>query len=267
MGLLHDLGVMVELGSGRFGEVEAELQPGLIVRGRLDAIVPRPVEDGRVVAHVWPIGRSPQSDPPQWHAWTRVREDGTFEIGPLPNGELEVVAICNGFVSVIGPGQHSFRYPQKHVLKTNDIEITIDMEPTVRLELTVLDDQGRPVEGAQISTWPNVRYGDWAATILASDCYNTHDWLRGSSWRGGDNWSRSVPDFGGTSDATGVAVLPNLPSDVTSFSLVHTQYALPVVTEPGGEKHRTGKVTLTPGRTNRVSVYVEPGKRTTIRHY
>src|SRR6185503_5697530 len=102
----------------------------------------------------------PKDEPPQWHAWTTVKEDGTFAIDNLPAGDLEILALCGGFVSTNGPGKSGFRYPQKHLLSTNDLEITIGMEPTARLEVTVHDEKGRPLKDVQVQTWPNARYGE-----------------------------------------------------------------------------------------------------------
>ncbi|MEK7675307.1 MAG: hypothetical protein AAB676_05670 [Verrucomicrobiota bacterium] len=132
--------------SGQTHELVVALKRGVTVRGQLDGTVPRPVKNGRVVAHVWPRGSNPQDTPPQWHAWAAVHEDGSFAVGSLPEGDLEIVALCDGFVSTNGPGQFQMRYPQKHSLGTNDISITIGMEPTARLEVRVTDDKGHPLK-------------------------------------------------------------------------------------------------------------------------
>ena len=146
-----------------------------MVHGQLDLSMPRPVKNGRVVAHVWPAGLNPGDSPPQWHAWSPVSQDGRFVFGPLPDGDLELVALCAGYISTNGPGQSGMRYPQKFLLETNDLTVTLGMEPTARLEVEVLDDHNRPLKGAQVMTWPNVRYGESAAVILAADCYNYAD--------------------------------------------------------------------------------------------
>ena len=39
-----------------------------------------------------------------------------------------------------------------------------------KLELRVSDEQGKPLKDARVATWPNVRYGEWSATILGDDC-------------------------------------------------------------------------------------------------
>jgi hypothetical protein len=159
------------------------------------------------------------------------------------------------------------RYPQKHLLETNDIAITIGMEPTARLEVQVTDDKGNPVKDARVSTWPNVRYGEWSATILTSDCYHIADRLQEGPISKSMPWWQPVPDFEGTSDSSGLAVIPNLPMNVAEFSLEHSRFALPAVVTTGGEKRRQASVTLIPGQTNRVSVRLEPRDESPIAHY
>src|SRR5439155_22888202 len=135
---------------------------------------------------------------------------------------------CDWFVSTNGPGQFQMRYPQKHLLGTNDITIAIGMEPTARLEVEVTDEKGRPLKDARVATWPNVRYGEWSAVILISDCYNTSEWLLSKPakklW-----WAEPVSDFYGVSDSAGLAVLPNLPPDVKELAVEHPRFALPAV--------------------------------------
>ena len=253
--------------AGQTNTVVVDLKHGVAVRGQLDASAPRPVTNGRVVAHVWPQGHKAQDSPPQWHAWTAIREDGGFEIGSLPEGDLEIVALCSGYVSTNGPGQSKLRYPQKHRLGTNDIAITIGMEPTARLEVQVSDDKGNPVKDARVFTWPNVRYGEWAATILASDCYNTSDQFLAKPAIMGTGRSRPVPDFQGTSDSSGLAIIPNVPADVKEFTVEHPKFALPAISTAGGDKRRQANVTLMPGQTNRVSVRLEPRDQSPIAHF
>jgi len=241
-------------------------QPGVTVRGRLDDSVPRPVKRGRVVAHVWPPELKPATYPPQWHAWANVEEDGGFEIKSLPAGELEIVALCDGFVSTNGPGQFHMRYPQKHLLDTNDITLTIGMEPTARLEVKVTDEAGQPLKDVRVATWPNVRYGEWSATILAGDCYNTSDFLLAKPDQT-KPWVQSVADFQGVSDSAGLAVLPNLPPHVKELAVEHPQFALAAVASTDGSKHRQATFTLVAGQTNRISIQLEPRDRSTITHY
>lgn len=254
--------------SGQTNEVAVDLKRGVAVHGRLDAGVPRPVRNGRIIAHVWPQGHKPQDSPPQWHAWSVIREDGSFDINSLPEGDLEVVALCDGFVNTNGPGKYKFIYPQKYALGTNDLAITVGMEPTARLEVHVMDDEAKPLPGAHVSAWPNVRYGEWAAVILGSDCYNMSDLFLpkpGSKpirW-----WRQPVPDLEGTSGSTGIAVLSNLPVMVKQISVDHTNFELPAIEGFGGQKQRLATITLKAGETNEVYIKLEPRGKSPIAHY
>lgn len=247
-------------------ELAVTLNRGATVRGALDATVPRPVKNGRVVANVWPTGCNPKDSPPQWHGWATVNEAGEFSIPFLPEGDLEVVSLCDGFISTNGPGQFQTRYPQKHQMSTNDLQIVIGMEPTARLEVQVLDDQGKPLKDVRVGTWPNVRYGEWGSVLLMSDCYNSAEFLFPKT-AGRPSWYKEVWDYQGVSDAAGLAVLPNVPATVKELAADHPQFSLPAVGTAGAGKHRYGKIALTPGETNRTSIQLEPRGNSPITHY
>ena len=53
--------------AGQTNEVVTDLKRGVAVHGQVDGTVPRPIDNGRVVAHVWPLGWEPRDSPPQWH--------------------------------------------------------------------------------------------------------------------------------------------------------------------------------------------------------
>ncbi len=252
--------------TGQTNELVLALKRGITIHGQLDGTVPRPVKHGRVVAHVTPAGARLQDDPPQWHGWAAVQEDGSFAIRSLPEGDLEIVAMCDGFVSTNGPGQFHMRYPQKHSLGTNDMAITLGMELTARLEVTVTDENGQPLKDVRVVTGPNVRYGEWAATILMGDCYNTSDWLL-SKPDIKTRWRQPVLDFQGVSDSAGVAVLSNLPADVTELGVEHAEFDLPAVGTAASGKRRQASFTLIAGQTNHVSIQLEPRERSKISHY
>jgi len=260
--------IAVSGAAGKTNELVVELKRGVTVRGQLDRDVPRPVTNGRVIANI-SSADSPSGMPSlRWHAWTAVREDGSFEMDSLPPGKLEVTALCDGFISTNGTGQFSgMTYPQKHVLTANDLDITIGMERTARLEVQIFDDQGNPLAGASVYTSPNVSYDGWGSTIFASDCYNSADqFLAAPDAKARRSW-RSVPDFMGTSDAAGLAVVPNLPANVTSFSVEHDRYALPAVAAASGSKRREAGVILKAGETNHVAVRLELREQSPIAHY
>lgn len=249
---------------GQTNNLEMEPRPGVTLRGKLDATVPRPIINGRLIAHVWPHGITPSSYPPQWHAWARIRDDGTFEIPSLPSGDLEVIAICQGFINTNGPGKTSMHYPQVHQLGTNDLDIVVGMEPTAVLQVRVNDDKGKPLKDAGVFAWPNARYGEWSAVILAGDCYNMAD-----SYLGKDMskvWWKPVPDFNGTTDNSGVAILSNLPVATAQIGVEHTNFVLPAISNSFGQR-REVDIKLLAGQTNYISVQLERRDASPIRHY
>jgi hypothetical protein len=140
------------------------------------------------------------------------------------------------------------------------------MERTARLEVQMTDDQGKPLKDVRVMTWPNVRYGEWFSGLLMNDCYNTADWLApkpGSTPR----WQHEVWDYQGVSDATGVAVLPNVPATVKTLAVDHPRFSLPAVGTTGSGKHRQLSFVLTPGKTNQVSIQLERSEQSPITHY
>ena len=79
--------------------IDAELKPGVRVEGRLADNVPRPIKNGRVVARVVETETGMVNDS-RWDAAADIAADGTFVFESLPpNAELQVTAICDGWVS------------------------------------------------------------------------------------------------------------------------------------------------------------------------
>lgn len=252
---------------GQTNELVLDLKPGHAIHGQLDAKVPRPVVNGRAIVQIWPFGESATNSPPFWHAWSAVRGDGSFDIPSLPSGDVELIVICQGFISTNGPGKFKMRYPQKFQLDTNDLDVVIGMEPTARLLIHVTDDKNKPLKGVTISAWPNVRYGEWWATVVASDCYNlAEQYLKPEApsklWLTGE-----VPDFNGASDDSGVAILSNLPVDVREINAQNGQFVLPAIDTGSGQKERYAVVTLQAGASNEIYLQLEPRGQSLISHY
>ncbi|TAL04822.1 MAG: hypothetical protein EPO07_04680 [Verrucomicrobia bacterium] len=255
--------------AGQTNTLAMQLHPGVSLRGELDSTVPRPVTNGRVIAQITPFGSRPADSPPLWHVFTAINADGSFAFNSLPDGDLEIVALCDGFVSTNGPSTfRGMRFPQKHQINSNDLTITIGMEPTACLEVRVQDDKGKPLSGAHVSTWPNVQYGGWSSTILASDCYNTMDAYETLQRTGkAPRWRTTVSSFEGETDASGAAMLRNLPVETRAFTVEHTNFYLPAVSDGSGRKIRETRITLTPGTTNHSTVQLELRNQSAITHY
>ena len=252
---------------GRTNDVAVKLKPGVTLRGELADTVPRPVSKGRVVINVWPHGIKAADGAPRWHAWSPIREDGSFEIRSLPEGELEVVALSDGFISESGPGVSRMLYPQTHSIGSNDLTITVEMQQTACLEVWIKDDHGLPVNKATISTCPNVRYGDYLSTILMDDCYNDADNINPKANQKTDTTWGAVRDFNAVTDTNGYAILPNLPGHTDELSVEHPQFALPPTGTAMGGQSRSAQLQLITGKTNRVYLRLEPRSESVISHY
>jgi hypothetical protein len=248
---------------GQTNLVNVALRPGATVRGQIDPSVPRPVANGRVIANVYPQDSPPAAPPVEWHAWAAIKEDGGFELASLPEGNLEIVALCAGFISTNGPEYRYDHRSQGFLLGTNDLSLIIGMEPTARLEVRVTDDKGKPLAGAAVWTSANVNFGEWGCASLAYDCYNTADLLASKPGMGG---RRLVPGLQGVTDGSGLALLRNLPAEVQEFSVYHAGFTVPAV-ETDGVKRRVAHISLKPGTTNRTSIKLEPRDRSPIGHY
>ena len=91
---------------------DLEIKPGIRLEGRIDNNVPRPVKNGRVMVSV----RSKEfptltviddfydiedkyGHRSFWHSYRPIAEDGSFVFESVPPGELDVVILCDGFVS------------------------------------------------------------------------------------------------------------------------------------------------------------------------
>jgi hypothetical protein len=258
--LFGDL-VSFDAKAGETNEFALELRPGARVSARLDEALPRPVRHGRVCTRVFAEGHDGNSEAPVWIAWRPVNEDGTFTFESLPPGRMELIGICEGFVSQQGPSPSgvtsSQRLPQLFPLHRGQQHIVLPMEAAASFEVTVLDDAGRPLAGAEAGLWPNVLWGGNGSTIFAEDIFNTEDFFRhgpGMNWLQRRHWMEN--DFRAISDARGLALVRTLPAGRQGYTVTHTNYEMPVV-RSGGSAGRSASVTLAPGETGRVTVRMQ----------
>ncbi|HEY5913757.1 MAG TPA: hypothetical protein VJA21_24475 [Verrucomicrobiae bacterium] len=258
--------VQFQANVGQTNEFRLELKPGLRLNGKLDIKVPRPVSGGRVIAEVWPENGKPGPDSLRWHTWSEVASNGDFVLGPLPTGQLEIVGICDGYISENGPPKPNYagvRVPQLLESVSEGRSITLKMEPAAALKTIVLDDKGQPLKGATVSFWPNVVWGGYGTRVFGSDLWTTLDGFAGRKpWltRG-----FSSP-FEATSDAQGVAVVCNLPADASEFAVSHPDFDMPPVKTPWGDTQRVARVVLTPGQTNEMTIRLQRRGTAVIRN-
>ena len=128
-----------ELEESETRELHLELHPPVTVKGRLASNVPRPIVAGVVEVRV---GCPLYAQEPMVVESRRgaVRGDGTFEVGDLPRGPVEVTAACAGWASSVGHGATS--------LAGNEV---VFMERTGSVTLRLRDPRGELVAGARVA--------------------------------------------------------------------------------------------------------------------
>jgi len=243
--------------AGRTNHFHFPLRAGIVVTGRLDGIVARPVSNGVVIAEVFAPPQNSGADALGWHTWADIRADGTFTLSNLPPGRLEMIAVCDGYVSRNGTNQSSaMRTPQQWFLKHENLSVTIEMEPTATLVMNVLDDRRRPLANAVVASWPNARWGEWSSTIFPGSRFHTADTLRGNLVN--VDWSLSAARFRATSDASGIAIMRNIPPGRFGLAVEHEHYAMPINTK---NNDRHGMTETTNSGTITQTVTLQPKGR------
>jgi hypothetical protein len=160
-----------------------KLLPGTKILGVLADNVPRPVKNGYIIATSAPKPAEnsyAEKDPSvTWHDWVEIKEDGTFELASIPRGgDLQIIGICDGWLSStnIPEAKNSFIMGQLFKLDKDDpqIELTLEMEQTGSLVLSVLQPDGSPLKEGEISSWPNQLYLKGGSTLLGQRYRSLH---------------------------------------------------------------------------------------------
>lgn len=216
------------------------LKPGIRIAGRLDDSVPRPVKNGKILAHCLPrpAGFCYADEDPSvsWEDAASINEDGTFEFPSLPrSGMIQLITVCDTHigkdVDPPDPNQNAFTQGMYlQVDERDDLEnLTIPMEATGTVRVKVLDPDGNPLVGAKVGTWPNQSMhlagsnvlGEYSQSIelirqqIQSD--STPSWER----RNYDRYSR-------TTDENGEATLISMPIGTgDQIAVHHDDYLMP----------------------------------------
>jgi len=199
------------------------------------------------------------SDAPIWVGWREVEPDGTFAFDSLPMGRLEIMGLCDGFLSRNGVPVNGtmtpHRIPQTFELRKVQTAVTLAMEPAASCEVTVLNDAGQPLVDASARFWPNILWGGNGSTVFGSDLYNSENFLRGNM-----NWNaaqkKAMAQYRATTDAQGIALVRNLPPGNQSYAVHHTNYDMPIL-RAGKSAERSASVNLTSSETGRVTVTMQ----------
>ena len=230
----------LKLADGERRELAVEVKPSVRVEGRLDPAVPRPVKNGRVVARI--IEKGDDSGGLHWGATATPAEDGTFTFDELPHGDLQVIALCDGYMAKAGTppafAERPFSFagsPQVFHLTDATNEIVVKMVPTASCRIQVLGPDGQPVAGAICAFSPNVHWWDGGSQMYCAPGNSTADALRNPKPRGElREWREELSKlreklFAGTTDADGMAIVRNLPAAIQEgFTVLHDDLELPL---------------------------------------
>jgi len=225
-------------------ELHLELVAPLRFRGRFGDEVPRPVLEGRIAIAVHRRAANGQAG-----LFLRrdaaVAADGSFEIGELPPGDAQYVAMCRGWTTpqvetLVGAGtEHEYR---AHALPTVELgdpqrEFVVTLEPAAKLELALQRPDGTPLAEATVHCWPNACW----TVGLCQTYFESRDW-------------RAV------SDAQGRVVIEDLPAGGLNFGVEHGEFQLPLEPpgDPAGDRYR--RVELSSGQVARMELKSEPLK-------
>ena len=248
----------LQLFDGDRFELRFEMKPSVSVNGRLDEGVPRPIKNGRVVAVVGEMTAGRYFL--EWHAWAKVKEDGSFKLEGLPQGELEVIALCDGYIAESGARPDANRNdeelnpdllrPQVFTIATAMDPITLKMTRTSDCQIHVLGPDARPVNGAKCSFSPGV---SWWHGGGGGYCFPLHSTIESlTDPKGMIERCRSDQLFTAETNADGKAVVKNLPSGALQFTIDHDDLELPM-----GEWDRYRYIDLTPGEQSDVTVRMQ----------
>jgi len=196
----------VPLKNNNKGIIQIPIQAPNNIRGTLDVSVPRPVKNGWVKACV--VLRKTGID--QFYSGdysSRIMEDGSFTLDDLPPGKVEIIAGCDGYLSKSDHpvdedgyvrGSQFFDVSPSH-------PITVPMERTGAIRLILQAPDGKPLENASVSFNPNQKFahGTWNLGAMGSE-------------------------YTAVTDASGVAIIKNLPAGCQLFYVNAHKYQLPM---------------------------------------
>lgn len=234
------------------GRIEkVPMSSGFRVTGKLDGKLPRPVVNGRVVAAV----RFDESQALKWYDYTEINDDGTFAFESLPMGaEVQLMAYAEGW-HCVSDGTHRGKItgltykPVKPAL-----DVTVMMQKSATINVTVLDENDKPVPGIELRTWPNQlwlgRGSNWAGKGTRSG-----DWLdrsiRGDRAFVWEDWQ----SFSSVANDNGVAHLTNVLNTGVYIGIAvnSTKYQQPGMQSNG--RYRSN-FDIKPGQHNEVTLHV-----------
>lgn len=225
--------VEFELAEEEVRELTLELQASRRWSGTLDPRVPRPVANGEVLLNLY-VGNPDRSGPKALRTYgAPVDAGGNFTLDGLPPGRGEIIGMCEGWVSSRPESVGEDALELQQVDPSSDEPFVLAMEPTARLELLVLDPDGKPVEGAQVHMWPNVHW-----SIGYAQMFLEREWQA-------------------LTDAAGRAEIVNIPAGNEHLAIAAEGLCLPRILTKWGSERRHAEATLIAGETTTLELRLE----------
>ena len=203
---------------------EIELLPGISVKGKLQAEVPRPVKNGHVIAVCIPLpaGDSWDEKVPSliYYHSANLREDGTFEFTSLPTtGTIQLICVCDGWVGLQDKST-PFIVGETFDVDEKPLDVELKMDRTFDAKIRVVDQAMQPVEGITVACSPNQMFKKGGSTWLG-ERFDSLPQLRNQlvdePWTAPNDMENS---FQAISDKQGQLVIRNLPRNRYSARFV-----------------------------------------------
>ncbi|HEY3898420.1 MAG TPA: carboxypeptidase regulatory-like domain-containing protein [Chthoniobacter sp.] len=232
-------------------DLRLTLRRGRRLAGVLDETVVRPVLRGTVEVSVRAGNTAGNVS---WHARAPIQSNGSFVFASLPSGTVELIALCDGYVSKNGSAERpiSPRIPQQ--FREDAEPLLVQMEPTASVRVRVRDRAGRPRSGTHIHFWPNAIWGGRSARIFAAGL-STEELLR-SEPQTRQEQMMNLPGadrFHGVTDPDGESMIPSLPSGKLHFGVIDKGYEMECRGKNAIRPGR-GEIELTPGEVRTLTV-------------
>jgi len=250
---------------------DIKLAKGTRVVGRLDDSIPRPILNGQVA--VWIVRSGSGENQFDWNSkwlWydkAPITEDGTFVFESLPTGEiLQLIPVCDDWVPAdpskedvlpFFPEQAerlvtSMSQPHLIRLEGEQVEPVLKMVPATSVKVTVVDQDGKPLSGVEVASWPNQLWFEGGSQILGS-AHSIADGLLQSRQQSESRFTREFRYVTKT-DEHGVAIIRSMPTNRTEGLVANLEgYEMPL-----NGTEREIRIDLKPGVVTEVTIKLQP---------
>ncbi len=257
---------------------DVKLSKGTRVVGRLDDSVTRPIRNGHVAATIVRRGSDGQefnwNSKWMWYDKAAIAEDGTFVFDSLPTGEiLQMIPVCDDLVPA-NPSRddvlpffpeeaerpvNSMSRPQLIRLEGGQVEPVLKMAPATSVKVTVLDQEGAPLSGVEVASWPNQIWFEGGSQILGS-AYSLSDILLRSRLPGERPFTRENR-YSAKTNEQGIAVIHSMPPGRTEglFAFIKG-YEMPL-----NGTEREIRIDLKEGVVTEVTIKMQPEGTDTLK--